>query len=259
MKQDIFRRIAKLVEEGKTFAIATVVWVEGSAPAGPGSRMVVMPDGIQYGTIGGAALEEESKALALKAIKRGAGAGGLFDFDLGGTAEKSVAACGGRAKVFIEVVKPKPHILIFGGGHIGLEVARLCDFLEYSYSVVDDRAEFASVERFPNAVGLFNQTVGEFAGAADMKQYSHVLICTYAHEHDAEVAGFVLKNFHSYIGLVGSKAKRAEIRGKLGERGIPGERFDEVHCPVGMNIGAKTPAEIALSIMAEIIADTKTK
>lgn len=288
MEQDIFKIIVRLNEERKTFALATVVAVEGSAPAPSGSKMVVLPDGSQFGTVGGAVIEEKSREHALEALKTGRS--GLYEFDLIARSGESVGICGGRAKVFIEVLNPKPHVLIFGGGHIGLEVAALCDQLGYYYSVVDDRAEFSSRERFENAVGLFHRTVGEFAKSADMAPYSHVLICTYGHMHDAEAAEFALKNFNSYIGLVGSKAKRAEIRqglqGVSGERPsaapvtfdprslanasttpqakVPGagnacRRFDEIHCPVGLKIGAKTPAEIAVSIMAEIIADARGK
>jgi xanthine dehydrogenase accessory factor len=257
MEQDIFRIIVSLIEERKTFALATVVQVEGSAPAPPGSKMVVLPDGSQHGTVGGAIIEEKSREFALQALK--SGKGGLYEFNLIGHGDESIGICGGKAKVFVEIINPKPHVLIFGGGHIGLEVGVLCDQLGYRYSVVDDRAEFSSRERFKNAAGLFNATVEEFAKSADMRPYSHVLICTYGHEHDAEAAEFALKNFNRYVGLVGSKTKRVEIREQLREKGVTGERFDEIHCPVGIKIGAKTPAEIAVSIMAEIIADARAK
>jgi len=220
--------------------------------------MIVFPDGSQEGTVGGAAMEENARQFALKAFGNGKGKGGLFKFGLSGSDEKAgYAVCGGEATIYIEIMKPKPHILIFGGGHIALEVAKLCDQIEYGYSIVDDRDEFVAEEKFPSAKGLFRQRVEDFFADCDMKPYSHVLICTYGHKYDADAAHGVLKNFTGYIGMIGSKTKRAEIREKLVAGDIPAELFDTIHCPVGLDIGAETPAEIAVSIVAEIIAARK--
>ncbi len=256
MRKNIHRRIADLVEERKLFAVATVVETCGSVPAKRGARMIVFPDGLQEGTVGGAAMEENTRQLALKAFDNGRG--GLFRFGLSGRDEKAgYAVCGGEIAIFIEIMKPKPHILIFGGGHIALEVAKLCDQLEYGCSIVDDRAEFAARERFPSAKSLFHQRVEDFFADCDLRPYSHVLICTYGHQHDAETAYGVLKDFAGYIGMIGSKTKRAEIREKLVAQGVSAELFDTIRCPVGLDIGAETPAEIAVSIVAEIIAAQK--
>jgi len=218
--------------------------------------MIVFQDGSQEGTVGGAAMEENTRQIALKAFNNGKG--GLFRFGLSGSDEKAgYAVCGGEVAIYIEIMKPKPHILIFGGGHIALEVAKLCDQIEYGYSVVDDRDEFVAEERFSSAKGLFRQHVEDFLADCDLKPYSHMLICTYGHQYDAEAAFGVLKNFAGYIGMIGSKAKRAEIRDKLVAQGVSAELFDTIHCPVGLDIGAETPAEIAVSIVAEIIAARK--
>ena len=257
MSAGIHRRIADLIEERTMFAVATVVDTCGSVPAKRGARMIVFPDGSQEGTVGGAAMEESARQLALKAFTNGKG--GLFEFGLSGRDEKAgYAVCGGEVKVFIEVMKPKPHILIFGGGHIAFEVAKLCGQLEYDYSVVDDRAEFLTKERFPSARNLFHQGVEEFLAGCDLRACTHLLICTYGHQHDAEAAFGALRKFKGYIGMIGSKTKRAEIREKLTAQGIAGELFDRIHCPVGLDIAAETPAEIAVSIIAEIISNNKT-
>jgi len=252
MSVNIHRRIAELFEERKPFAVATVVETCGSVPAKRGARMIVLPGGGQEGTVGGAAMEENARRSALKALD--GGRGGLFKYSLAGAdKEAGLAVCGGEVTIFIEVMKPKPHILIFGGGHISIEVAKLCDVLEYGYSVVDDRPGFVAGDRFASAKNLFHKGVEEFFADCDLQQYSHLLICTYGHIHDADAAFGALGNFEGYIGMIGSKTKRAEIREKLAAQGVSPELFDTIHCPVGLDIGAETPAEIAVSIIAELI------
>jgi xanthine dehydrogenase accessory factor len=256
MNHNIHRRIADLIDERRSFAVATVVETCGSVPAKLGARMIVFPDGSQEGTVGGAAVEESAKKIARKALA--GGKSGLFKFGLTGGDEKAgYAVCGGEVTIYVEKIRPKPHVLIFGGGHIALDVARLCDQLEYHYSVVDDRAEFVAKKRFPSAKKLFHQTVEDFFADCDLRPYSHLLICTYGHQHDAEAALGALMNFKGYIGMIGSKTKRAEIRKKLAAQGISSKLFDKIHCPVGLKIGAESVPEIAVSIIAEIIADDK--
>src|SRR5262245_44667608 len=148
VSRKILRRAAELAEAGVPFALCTVIGARGSVPGKVGAKMIVTPDGAQFGTVGGAGLEEKTKALGVKCL--GERKGGTFRFDLAYHRPGALdSLCGGSVEILVEFMGAVPHLLICGGGHVGLEVARLADQLEYLYSVLDDRPEFASRERFP--------------------------------------------------------------------------------------------------------------
>src|SRR5947209_2766922 len=146
----IQKKILELLGEGRAFAVATVAEAKGSVPGKQGAKMVFLPDGAQFGTVGGAGLEQKVKALCRKALDERKG--GLVSFDLMYYKEGALdSLCGGSVRILVEYMAPLPHVLIAGGGHCGLEVAKLCQQLGYLHSVLDDRAEYASRERFRDA------------------------------------------------------------------------------------------------------------
>jgi xanthine dehydrogenase accessory factor len=250
------RKILELLDQGRAFAVATVVDARGSVPGKPGAKMIYLPDGMQFGTVGGAGLEQKVKALCRKAIEQKKG--GLFPFDLLCYKEGALdSLCGGSVQILVEYMAPLPHLLISGGGHCGYEVAKLCDQLGYLYSVLDDRAEYASRERFPNAKRTIHATPEEFFAKEDLSTYSHVLLVGWSHKIDTDLLFHLVQKFPRWIGLISSKTKKLEMFRRLRARGVAEEALGRVVGPVGLPIGAETPAEIAVSILGQIIASVK--
>jgi xanthine dehydrogenase accessory factor len=167
--------------------------------------------------------------------------------------------CGGSVEILVEYMGAVPHILICGGGHVGLEVARLCDQLEYVHSVVDDRDEFASAARFPTARGHFVARPEDFFPTADLGAYSHIIILGYSHRVDADILHHCCKRApaSTFIGFISSKLKRKEMFARVRERGVTDAELARVQAPLGLGIGAESPAEIAVSILGGIIAHHK--
>jgi xanthine dehydrogenase accessory factor len=161
--------------------------------------------------------------------------------------------CGGSSEVFVHVVKRRPHILLAGGGHVAFEVARLCDQLDWLYSVLDDRPDFASRERYPNASNHYLLSPRQLEGRLDPSTFTHVLIAGYDHHKDYQLLSWLLPRFDGHLASIGSARKRKQFDRKLAEEGHAQERIASLECPVGLPIGAETPAEIAVSILASFI------
>jgi xanthine dehydrogenase accessory factor len=165
--------------------------------------------------------------------------------------------CGGAVEILVEYMGAVPHVLICGGGHVGLEVARLCEQLEYIHSVLDDRAEFASRERFPGARELHVGQPGSFFPDRDLSGFSHLVLLGYSYKIDTEALHQAVTRFPGYIGLICSRLKRREMFAKLRERGVDEGALGRIEAPLGLSIGAETPAEIAVSILGSIIQHHK--
>lgn len=254
MNPEVFRRIVALIEGRVPFAVATIVEARGSVPGKLGARMIVLADGTQDGTVGGAGLESQVTEIALQAIATRRS--GTHRFELARQKPGGLdSVCGGGVEVFVEYIAPRPHLLIYGGGHVGLAIARLCDQLDYAYSIGDVRPEFASAERFPNARARFPLEPAAVLAQADLALYSHLLIVGHSHQIDGELlCGALERGFTGYLGVIGSETKRREFRGRCAARGIPEATFDaRVDCPIGLAIDAETPAEIAVAVLAQVI------
>lgn len=253
MNPRLLERMAALQREGRSFAVATIVGTRGSVPAGLGARLIVLADGTQEGTVGGAELEVRVREEARAALADGRPR--TFHYDLTVKKEGGLElACGGSVDVLIEPMEKRPHVLICGGGHIGLELSRLCGPLDYDFSVLDDRPEYASAERFPRARGLH----ARMPEARD--PYTHVVVCGYSPLVETEVlAELLARPFDGWVGLIGSKAKKKSIWDALAGRGIPAARLDRVEIPIGVPIEAETPAEIALSILGSVVREHRRK
>ncbi len=256
VSRKVLRRAAELADAGQPFALCTVTATRGSVPGKVGAKMIVDRHGVQFGTVGGAGLEEKTKALAVKCIAEKKSATQKFDLAYFRPGALD-SLCGGTVEVLVEYMGAVPHVLICGGGHVGLEVARLCDQLEYVYSVLDDRAEFAGRERFPRASGLHVGRPEVFFPEADLGGYSHLIILGYSHRIDTDILYDCCKRFRGYIGVISSKLKKREMFARMRERGVTEEELAQVEAPLGIGIGAETPAEIAVSIMGGIIAHHK--
>ncbi len=252
MDRKLTREALRLMEAHQGFVRATVVEAIGSVPGKVGATLLVRLDGSTVGTVGGAALEEEVKALARKAFATGEG--GLHHFDLKSWVEGGLPSlCGGAVEIAIEYVAPRPNLLLWGGGHVSAALARLLPTLEYDYSVADDRPEWIAAERFPDAEERVATAPEGLFDAVEAERYTHLFVLGYDAQKDTEVLSRALERFPNEIGLIASRAKRAHIFAELRRRGAVPERVERIRSPVGLAIGAETPEEIAVSIVAEIV------
>jgi xanthine dehydrogenase accessory factor len=256
VSRKVLRRAAELADAGQPFALCTVTTARGSVPGKAGAKMIVERDGTPFGTVGGAGLEEKTKALAAECLAKKKS--GHYKFDLAYFRPGALdSLCGGSVEILVEYMGAVPHVLICGGGHVGLEVARLLDQLEYVYSVVDDRPEYAGRARFAHAHGLFPARPEDFFPTADLSLYSHIIILGYSHRVDTDILTHCCQRFGGYVGVISSKLKRKEMFARVKQRGVTDAELARVEAPLGLAIGAETPAEIAVSIVGGIIAHHK--
>ncbi|HYE80061.1 MAG TPA: XdhC/CoxI family protein, partial [bacterium] len=246
VQPEIYQAVVEALAGCEPAALCTVVNSEGSVPGKRGAKMLVYADGRQLGTVGGAGLEEQVKALALEAIRTGQGATAWFDLSKwvpGGLN----SICGGRVEVYVEVLSPPPHLLLAGGGHVAQAVAKLATVLGYRYSVLDDRTAFVDPTLFPGAARLIHGIPEElFDGdrAFDLTPYSDIYVMGYSWEVDTRLLARILPRFEGFVGLIGSRTKCETTRRELSNAGVPEEDIAKLTCPIGLMIGAESPAEI---------------
>jgi xanthine dehydrogenase accessory factor len=258
---NILMRTAELLREGRSFALATVVGTEDSAPGILGVRMIVHPDGSSEGTVGGGALEKMVAGDAVDLLKRGGtggGTGGKTErrtYDLGKGEEGTPVGmiCGGKADLLIEVFGREMKLFIFGAGHIGRVLSRLCGVLGISHWVVDDREEYAVREVFPDAGEVVRAEFDESFAGLPIDDRSYLVIVTYAHRHDGVCLRRALRTPAAYIGMIGSRKKVRTLLETLVKEGVPVED-DRIHAPIGLQLGDGSPGQIGISILAEILA-----
>jgi len=216
--------------------------------------MVVREDGTAVGTVGGAALEEEIKRLALQAIEHHRG--DLVHLDLAAWKEGGLPSlCGGSVDIALEYVPPRPNLLLWGGGHVAQAVARLLPGLEFDHSVADDRPDYVSVERFPDADRREVAGPEELFDRFSPAEFTHLLVLGYDASKDLEVLDQAVRRFPNTIGLIASAPKSEHLYAALRNRGVSREALGRIRSPVGIPIGAESPAEIAVSIVAQVVRD----
>jgi xanthine dehydrogenase accessory factor len=238
---------------GEAVALVTVVASEGSTPQKAGARMLVHADGRCVGTIGGGALEAEMCRRAREVIATRCPC--LVCHDLTpDQAEGDALVCGGRMQVFIDPIEATPVLCLFGAGHVARPLARMAKACGFRVEVADDRAEFANAERFPDADRMLVDDLVTAAGALTLGPNSYAIVATRGHKGDAEALEAVVARRLRFVGLLGSRQKVVHIFAALVEKGVRREDLARVHAPLGLGIGARSPEEIAVSILAEMIA-----
>jgi xanthine dehydrogenase accessory factor len=245
---DIFEEIIAAKNANAPVVMATVVESLGSAPREEGARMLVKQDGTTVGTIGGGAVEK--KVLDEARAMMGAAAPKLVKYEL----QDIGMACGGGMSVFLEPLLPAPRLIIFGAGHIGSFLSRIGKMLDFHVTVVDNRPDFASAERLPWADAVIAEDYLQTIGSLSYSESTYMIIVTHKHAHDFEILEQLIRKPFHYLGMIGSRAKVAKAFQQLRDRGISEEIIKKIYSPVGINIGANTPAEIAISIAAELVA-----
>jgi xanthine dehydrogenase accessory factor len=249
---DIYQEIVRIRAEGEEAALVTIVSATGSTPREEGAKMLVRADGSILGTIGGGSLEAQLIKEAIEVI----GQGKPKQLRTSLTAKKVEAEgmlCGGELEVFIEPILTPPTLYIFGGGHISLPLARMGKLLGFKIAVIDDRAEFANADRFPEADIALAEDFSRAFSKLKIDKSSYIVIVTRNHQYDDMVLEWAVGTKAKYIGMIGSKTKTKAIFSHLQAKGITKEQLARVHAPIGLEIKAQTPEEIAVSILAEII------
>jgi len=248
----IFNKIEELRQGGVPVALVTIIETQGSVPRDVGAKMLVQFDGTSHGTIGGSSVEAIVIKEAQEAIKSGRAQ--IVTHDLLDEEEDTGMVCGGTMSLFIDPLAVLERVYIFGGGHVGLYVAFFVKKVGFEYVVIDDRAEFASRERFPDAVRLVVDDPGIVANELEVTTNDYIIIVTRGHKNDYAVLRGVLSKPARYIGMIGSQTKRTQIFERLQTNdGVSDALLSKVHSPIGIAINAETPEEIAVSIVAELI------
>lgn len=245
----LFSELARLEAEGRPFVLCTVTATQGSTPQKTGARLVVRHDGSLSGTVGGGAIEQQVVDAA-KALLKSPGSDAKtiethLTHDLG-------MCCGGRMTVFLEKHGGRPSLFIFGAGHVAQELAVLAHRVGFSITVVDERAEWLTATRFPDAtlsMGPPDLVAQKLIGDSN----TYCCVTTHDHPLDQACVEALLRTPLAYLGLIGSQRKAARFRHRLEAAGFTGTEIERFESPMGLNIGAVTPAEIAVSVVARLV------
>jgi len=253
MPVDIYEEIVKLRQQGRRGAVATIVNVRGSIPSFETAKMLVRDDGSIAGTIGGGCVEAEVWQAAREVMESEKPRTLTFNLNQDPKYDTGLV-CGGTLDVFIEPVLPPASLFIFGGGHVSLNLYEVARRAGFDVTVIDDREAYANRERFPQAreviAGDFEKAMTRLTPA----ESSYIVIVTRGHRDDMRVLRWAVQTQARYIGMIGSKRKTITIFRELVKEGIAEHLFERVHAPIGLDIGAITPEEIAVAITAELIA-----
>ncbi|MGE5280195.1 MAG: XdhC family protein [Deltaproteobacteria bacterium] len=247
--EGIFKDILTQLSQSRPAVLVTVVASRGSVPRRTGSKMCVFADGRFTGTIGGGALEKRALEEAAVALRKRTSF--LKTFPLHKAAGLQV--CGGSVDLFFDVIAPRARLLICGGGHIGLALSYIGKLLDFHVTVLDHRRAFAGVRRFPHADRVVCRPYRKAVRLLARDKQTYVVIVTHGHAFDTICCAEALRTPARYIGMIGSRRKIAEVFAELKKRGFSGKDLGRIAAPVGLDIGAETPAEIAVAIAAQLI------
>lgn len=251
MQNDIYAELARLSAAGEEAALATVISASGSTPREEGAKMLVRPDGSIMGTIGGGAIEKAVIKEALEVMRRGKAK--KMEYKLAAGGELGMI-CGGDTEVFIEPITSSPSLFVFGGGHIAVPLVKMAAIAGFKITVIDERPDFASAARFPDAAEVLASDIPPAYARLNVDKGSYIVIVTHGHKGDEAALEGALKTPARYIGMIGSREKNKAVFAHLLAKGFTQDDLARAHAPIGMRIKAQTPEEIAVSILAEIIA-----
>jgi xanthine dehydrogenase accessory factor len=250
---DIYEEITRLRKEGRRGALATIINVRGSIPSFETAKMLVREDGTIAGTIGGGCVEAEVWEAAREVMKNEKPQ--TLNFNLNNNPRYDTGlVCGGTLEVFVEPVLPISTLYIFGAGHVAFSLYKVARMAGFDVVITDDRETYANRERFPDARDIFADEYEQVMSQLAPNDTSYIVIVTRGHRDDMRVLRWAAETPARYVGMIGSQRKTISIYKELEKEGIAAEKLARVYAPVGIDIGAITPEEIAISIVAELIA-----
>ncbi|MBI4284780.1 MAG: XdhC family protein [Chloroflexi bacterium] len=247
---EIYQELVNVISRREKAILATVISSRGSAPREAGAKMLIKQDGSFIGTVGGGGVEKNVLRKAMEIM--GAREPQVVHFDLTGKPE-SVGTCGGQMDVLLEPVLAPETVYIFGAGHISQPTAAIAKMLDFRVIVIDPRPEFNNSDRFPTADACIVEDYAQACPKLSVDEDSYIVICTPGHVTDEPCLKFAVGSKAKYVGMMGSRRKILEVKERMVQQGVPRELLDKIHAPIGVDIGAETPAELAVSIVAEII------
>jgi len=247
----IYQALAEIEEKHQIAALATIVRSHGSTPRHGTSKMLVYADGSTIGTVGGGELERRVHTAALEAMKDGEAR--YLSYNMSDPSKGDPGICGGTVEVFVEAIIPKPTLLLVGAGHVGKAVAHLAKWLGFRVVVIEDREEFCTPEHIPDADEWHPVPMDEITRQVSINAQTYIVMATRGADVDADALPKLLESEAAYIGVIGSKRRWLAATSLLQERNVPEAQIQRVHSPIGLEIEAETPEEIAVSIMAEVL------
>lgn len=245
---DIEKKAVELKEGGTPYCLVTVVKAEGSAPRGAGSKMIVTHAG-SFGTVGGGGVEHEAIEEARRRLRHGAT--GVKRYDLAPSG--GIQVCGGAVEIFFEPVMPLKALVLFGAGHVGAALVPILAEIGFGVTVVDERADRIALPEFGRASMRVNLLPSQFLPEMEFFNGLHIVSMTHSHLHDEEIVRFCMGKPFAYLGLISSRKKWALMKEKFLAEGVSESELARVSTPIGLDIGAETPAEIAVAVAAELI------
>jgi len=248
---EIIGRLAEFIKDGKAVALCTIVESKGSTPRHEGSKMLVFPNGKTEGTIGGGEIENRIIAEALDALK--VGKTRVVRYNMVDPEKGDPGICGGQVEVYVEPYLPAPRVIIIGSGHVGKAVAHVAKWLGYRVVVSDDRAELCTPEYIPDADQFLVTEMADIPQKIEIDNLTYLILTTRGMVVDVPGLAPLLDTPAAFIGVIGSKRRWLMTRKELIVQGVPEEKLNRVHSPIGLELNAETPEEIAISIMAELI------
>ena len=253
---EIYQELANIAARGEPGVLATVTSSGGSVPQKAGTKMIIKEDGSLVGSIGGGNVEQAVQEKALDVLKSGEPE--TIHFDLTDSGEEAWMICGGRMDVFLEPILPAETLYLFGAGHLSQSTAVMAKMLGFRVVVIDPRPEFNNNDRFPGADSLVVEDYENAFSELNLDDNSYIVIYTPGHVSDERCLQFTVGTAARYVGMIGSKKKVKEIKERLRRKGVSEQQLDGIHAPIGLEINAQTPEEIAISILAEIIKVRRT-
>ena len=259
MNHEVFAALGEALSRGEEAALVTIVSSNGSTPQRVGAKMLVFGDGRIVGTVGGGCYEHDAIGKARHVLQTRKATTVKYDLN-DDFAEETGLVCGGQMEVFIEPIEASPAVYIFGAGHVGYYLAKSAHEAGFGVHVIDDRAAFANTERFPFAASVVVDDIPAWLAQTQMPSTAYAVIVTRGHRNDLDALRALAPRDLRYIGLIGSRAKVARLYDQLlAESGIDPALLERIHAPIGLDLGAVTPQEIAVSITAELIAVRRGK
>ena len=247
----VYRALAELEDKNGAGALCILIRSQGSTPRHTGSKMLVYPDGTLVGTVGGGELESRVIQAALQAIQDGKSQ--VVEYTLADPQRGDPGVCGGQVEVFVEPIQPHPTVVVVGAGHVGKAVVQLAHWLGFRVVASDDRPEYCSPTSVPGADLYLPVSMAELPSRLDINPWTYLVLTTRGMNLDVEGLPLLLATPAAYIGLIGSQRRWTTTRTQLSENGISPEALARVRSPIGLELNAETPEEIAVSILAEII------
>lgn len=247
----IYKALAQLEEKNVSAALCTVTKSEGSTPRHVGSKMLVYTDGSFVGTVGGGELENRVIKAALESLREGKSQ--TLSYTMADPTRGDPGVCGGQVEVFVEPIFPPATVVVIGAGHVGKAVVHLAKWLGFRVFVSDDRAEFCTPEVTPGADEYYPVTMEKLAEQFPVTDRTYLVVTSRGSSVDALGLPSLLESEAAYIGVIGSKRRWATTVKALKEKGVKEELIAKVHSPMGLELQAETPEEIAVSIIAEVL------